>query len=77
MGDDLPVFHWFAVHLHSLAKISCGWRYAQPSGSLIQRVGHLVADNRQGDRLARHFLDGGDPLLNETLLPRRICSCYL
>ena len=85
MGDDLRVFHEFAVDLHSLAKNSCGWRYAQPPRSLIQRVGNLVADNRLvtpprhlvlQNRLARHFLDGGNPLLNSTLLPRRICSCY-
>ena len=61
--------------LHSLAESSGRWENAQPPCHLVQCVGILIADDRHGtptrhlvlqNCLARHFLDGGDPLLDST-----------
>ena len=82
--NDFSMCHLFAVDLHSLAENSCRWRNAQPPCPLVQCVGNFVAGDGHGtppchlvlqNRFTRHFLDGGDPLFDSTLLPRRI-GCY-
>ena len=84
--NDLSMFHQFTMYLHSMAENSGRWVNAQPPCPLVQCVGNLVADDRHGtptrqlvlqNHPARHFLDGGDPLLNSTLWPRRVGCCGL
>ena len=79
MRNDLPMFHQFAADLHSLAENSCRWENAQPPCSLVQCVGNFVADDRHGTP-SRHLVWQNrlaDPVLDSTLLPRRISCCGL